>query len=67
MLIVAHCEQPPTTSPVAVAGSPPAVAFLLDWLDKHVDFGTIHAVGHRVVHGRRTTRPSASRSRWRPS
>ena len=27
------------------------MAFLLDWLAAHADFGVIRAVGHRVVHG----------------
>ena len=28
-----------------------AVSFLADWLDNYVDFATLSAVGHRVVHG----------------
>jgi len=28
-----------------------AAAFLIDWLDQHVGFGSIGAVGHRVVNG----------------
>ena len=50
-LIVADGRQPPTTCPVTAADSPAAGAFLLDWLEAHADFGTIQAVGHRVVHG----------------
>ena len=29
----------------------PAVGFLLDWLEQQIDFGTLRAVGHRMVHG----------------
>lgn len=50
-LTVADGAQPPTTHPVAAVDSPAAVAFLLDWLEAHADFGSIRAVGHRVVHG----------------
>jgi len=50
-LTVAGSGPPAATSPVAAADQRTAVAFLLDWLEKHVDFGTIRAVGHRVVHG----------------
>lgn len=50
-LTVAEAGQPATTVAVAAADQRAAVAFLLDWLEKHADFGTIRAVGHRVVHG----------------
>lgn len=35
-----------------------AVEFLLDWLDAHPLFGSITAVGHRIVHGMAHTRPA---------
>ncbi|MDQ2770907.1 MAG: acetate/propionate family kinase [Bacteroidota bacterium] len=50
-LTVADAGQSATTVAVAVADQRAAVAFLLDWLEEHADFGTIRAVGHRVVHG----------------
>ncbi|MDN3516236.1 acetate/propionate family kinase [Aquisalimonas lutea] len=28
-----------------------ALQRLLDWLDEHVGYGSLHAVGHRIVHG----------------
>lgn len=36
---------------VAATDVPAAVAFLVDWLRKQPFFGTIRAVGHRIVHG----------------
>jgi acetate kinase len=50
-LKVAGAGQSATSIPVAAADQRVAVAFLLDWLEKHADFDTIRAVGHRVVHG----------------
>jgi acetate kinase len=32
-----------------------AANFLMDWLEQQVDFGSIQAVGHRVVHGMQHT------------
>src|SRR3990167_1578477 len=34
-----------------------ALAFLLDWLEKQVDFASVMAIGHRVVHGMERTAP----------
>lgn len=34
-----------------------AVEFLLDWIEAHPMFGSITAVGHRIVHGMAHTRP----------
>ncbi|MDQ2793825.1 MAG: acetate/propionate family kinase [Bacteroidota bacterium] len=50
-LTTADGDQPATTVSVAAADQPAAVAFLLDWLEAHVNFSAIAAVGHRVVHG----------------
>lgn len=36
----------------------PPVPFLLDWLEKRMDFASVAGVGHRVVHGMRRTQPS---------
>ncbi len=43
--------------PVAGEGHPPAVEFLLHWLEAQAFFGSIAAVGHRVVHGMKHTEP----------
>jgi acetate kinase len=32
-----------------------AVNFLMDWLEQKIDFGSIQAVGHRIVHGMKHT------------
>ncbi|WP_345059530.1 acetate/propionate family kinase [Hymenobacter glaciei] len=50
-LTIADAGQPATTVAVAATDQRAAVAFLLDWLEANADFGTIRAVGHRVVHG----------------
>jgi acetate kinase len=50
-LTVTEAGQAATTIQVNADDQPAAVAFLLDWLAAHTDFGTIRAVGHRVVHG----------------
>ena len=34
-----------------------AVNFLIDWLEKQIDFKSVKAVGHRVVHGMKHTAP----------
>jgi acetate kinase len=34
-----------------------AVNFLIDWLEKQHDFGSVRAVGHRIVHGMKHTAP----------
>ena len=34
-----------------------ATNFLIDWLEKHNEFSSIIAVGHRVVHGKEHTEP----------
>jgi acetate kinase len=38
-------------------GASSAAGFLLDWLEQQVDFGTLCAVGHRMVHGLRHVDP----------
>jgi acetate kinase len=30
---------------------------LIDWLEKQIDFKSVKAVGHRVVHGMKHTEP----------
>lgn len=34
-----------------------AANFLIDWLEKQIDFASVKAVGHRVVHGMKHTEP----------
>ena len=34
-----------------------AAALLIDWFEEHIDFASIQAVGHRVVHGMNYTEP----------
>ena len=34
-----------------------AANFLIDWLEKKIDFSSILGVGHRVVHGMHHTKP----------
>jgi acetate kinase len=34
-----------------------AAAFLIDWLEDQIDFASVRAVGHRVVHGLQYTEP----------
>ncbi len=47
----------PTTLPPAATNHPSAANALLDWLEARPDFGTIQAVGHRVVHGMKHIAP----------
>ncbi len=34
-----------------------AISFLVDWLEKQIDFARLSAIGHRVVHGMQHTHP----------
>jgi acetate kinase len=34
-----------------------AATFLIDWLEGQIDFASVRAVGHRVVHGMKYTEP----------
>jgi acetate kinase len=40
---------------ISVSDYSSAVDFLLDWFEQRIDFSTVSAVGHRVVHGMRYT------------
>jgi len=42
---------------IAVADHRSAAKSLIDWLEKQVGFGSVRAVGHRVVHGMQHTAP----------
>jgi acetate kinase len=46
-----------STIPLPAAGKKSAADFLIDWLEKHIAFTSIKAVGHRVVHGMKHTKP----------
>jgi acetate kinase len=43
--------------PLAAGASRDGAAFLVDWLEAHPSFKSVRAVGHRVVHGMRHSRP----------
>lgn len=42
---------------IAAADHRSAANFLIDWLQEQVDFASVRAVGHRVVHGMQHTAP----------
>jgi acetate kinase len=42
---------------LAVADHKSAANALIDWLEKHIDFAAVKAVGHRVVHGMKHSVP----------
>jgi acetate kinase len=43
--------------PISGTGHPAAVDFLLSWLEAQPFFGSVKAVGHRVVHGMKHSEP----------
>lgn len=47
----------PETLPVPPGGHPVAIGALLDWLEVHPAFESVKAVGHRIVHGMKHTKP----------
>jgi len=42
---------------IAASGHKSAAIFLLDWLEKQIDFPRVVAVGHRIVHGMQHSQP----------
>lgn len=44
-------SDPETSLPIDASGYDAAANFLLDWLQKKIDFQFVHAIGHRIVHG----------------
>ena len=52
-----HGAQSRTTTPLDAADHRSAAAFLMDRLGSHAQFGSIRAVGHRVVHGMKHSSP----------
>lgn len=49
--------KPQIARPLAAADHSAAVAFLLDWLEAQTVFASVKAVGHRVVHGMKHSKP----------
>jgi acetate kinase len=49
--------KPSASRKLDAADHKSAANFLIDWLEEKIDFKTIQAVGHRVVHGMRHTAP----------
>jgi len=45
------------SSPVEGADTRAAAEFLIRWIEEHSRFASVEAVGHRVVHGMKYTRP----------
>jgi acetate kinase len=50
-------KKQPKTSTLAAANHKSAANSLIDWLEKQIDFASVKAVGHRVVHGMKHTEP----------
>lgn len=53
----AEAGKAPTTIALAAGNHPSAAKALLEWLEARPEFGSIQAVGHRVVHGMRHVEP----------
>jgi acetate kinase len=49
--------KPSASRKLDAADHKSAANFLIDWLEEKIDFKTIQAVGHRVVHGMKHTAP----------
>jgi acetate kinase len=49
--------KPSASRKLAVTDHKSAVNSLMDWLEKLIDFSSVKAVGHRVVHGMKHTEP----------
>jgi len=50
-------EKKPERHKLAAADHKSAANALIDWLEKQIDFKSVKAVGHRVVHGMKHTEP----------
>ena len=50
-------KKQPESCNLAVADHKSAANALIDWLEKQIDFKSVKAVGHRVVHGMKHTEP----------
>jgi acetate kinase len=49
--------KPSSSRKLTIANHKLAVDFLIDWLEAQLDFASVKAVGHRVVHGMKHTQP----------
>src|SRR6185437_9675581 len=49
--------KPQASRKLAAPDHKSAADFLIDWLEKQIDFKSVKAVGHRVVHGMKHTEP----------
>ncbi len=49
--------KPSDSRKLAAADHKSAANSLIDWLEKQIDFASVKAVGHRVVHGMKHTEP----------
>ena len=49
--------KPSSSRKFTIANHKSAADFLIDWLEAHLDFALVKAVGHRVVHGMKHTEP----------
>src|ERR1700690_3657343 len=50
-------KKKPERHKLAAADHKSAANALIDWLEKQIDFASVKAVGHRVVHGMKHTEP----------
>lgn len=50
-------ENKKNTLTIKISDHRSAANFLIDWLEKKIDFSLINSIGHRVVHGMHHTKP----------
>ncbi len=50
-------ENKKNTLTIKISDHRSAANFLIDWLEKKIDFSLINSIGHRVVHGMNHTKP----------
>ncbi|HEX5400013.1 MAG TPA: acetate/propionate family kinase, partial [Verrucomicrobiae bacterium] len=55
LTFTAPTKKTPARRKLAAADHQSAANFLIDWLEKQIDFTSVNAVGHRVVHGMKHT------------
>jgi acetate kinase len=57
MTFIEPTKKRPQRRKLAAADHKSAANALIDWLEKQIDFASVKAVGHRVVHGMKHTEP----------
>ena len=57
MTFIEPTKKRPQRRKLAAADHKSAANSLIDWLEKQIDFASVKAVGHRVVHGMKHTEP----------